>query len=103
MYRELASLLDDILNRSMTGRPPTVTLPGVEIALLAARVNVRTAMRRRPLGHYLVKFAWLGRYLSRADNLRSSNTVMWRGLPRPPDIALRAALPWRLWATEWAK
>jgi hypothetical protein len=63
-----------------------------EIAVLDRLVNDKVQARRKTLSHYLTKIARLGGYLARANDPPPVNTVMWRGLSRPTDIALGATI-----------
>jgi hypothetical protein len=81
-----------MLNRSAPDALPGLALTETEIAVLDRLVNDKPGARRKTLAHYLTKIARLGGYLARASDPPPGNTVMWRGLSRPTDIALGAML-----------
>jgi hypothetical protein len=81
-----------MLNRSAPDALPTLALTATEIAMLDRLVSDKLQARRKTLSHYLTKIARLGGYLARANDPPPGNTVMWRGLSRPTDIALGAMI-----------
>jgi hypothetical protein len=57
--------------------------------------------QRKILGTYLIKIARLGGYLARKNDPPPGNIVMWRGLSRLTDIALRRnTRSAKLWVIE---
>ncbi len=83
-----------MVNRAAPDAVAKLVFTSTEIALLDRLIPHRKSARpgSGTLSSYLTKVAQLGGYMARAKDPPPSNIVMWRGLSRPTDIKLGAAL-----------
>ncbi|WP_276001481.1 hypothetical protein [Bradyrhizobium sp. 197] len=86
--------------KARTGHSTRLALTATEIAVLDCLVNDKPKARQKALSHYLINIARLGGYLARASDPPPGNTVMWRGLSRPPTSRWTSRAGENLWLVE---
>ena len=74
------------MNRTSPELPAKLVYNDTQIKLLERLVLLKSELRRKTVGNFLLRLARFGGYLNRTRDMPLGNIVLWRGMARLTDI-----------------